>query len=121
MTAIVVLGRLKMGLKRTSPLLTGGADYLVEDLPQWDRVRGNSFAYYWWYYGTHAMFQMGGDRWKKWNAATRDMLVRHQVAPGDPKVDGSWEPVYDGRHGGRVYSTAMACLCLEVYYRHGKK
>ena len=33
---------------------------------------------------------------------------------------GSWDPagfVY-GRHGGRVYTTAMGALCLEVYYRY---
>ena len=32
---------------------------------------------------------------------------------------GSWTPdgVWGG-YGGRVYSTAMAALCLEVYYRY---
>jgi len=66
------------------------------------------------------MFQMGGDWWEKWNATMRDKLVGEQVnAPGDARIDGSWEPITNGgKYGGRVYSTAMACLSLEVYYRY---
>ena len=31
---------------------------------------------------------------------------------------GSWDPICIwGGYGGRVYSTAMSALCLEVYYR----
>ena len=32
---------------------------------------------------------------------------------------GSWDPdTVWGGYGGRVYTTAMAALCLEVYYRY---
>jgi serine/threonine protein kinase len=116
MTSIAMLSRQVMGWKLTDPLLTGGADYLVENLPRW----GNGvWMYYYWYWGSLAMFQMGGDWWEQWNASLRDMLVGKQInAPGNVRLDGSWEPIADGEQAGRAYSTAMACLCLEVYYRY---
>jgi len=117
MTAIAMVGRQFMGWKRTDPLLVGGANYLAKSLPQWGQ---GGWMYYYWYPGTLAMFQMGGDWWKQWNASLRDMLIRNQTrTQGDPGLDGSWEPIGNGgKCAGRAYSTAMACLCLEVYYRY---
>jgi len=118
MTAVAMLGRQFMGWKRTDALLIGGANILVKKLPAW-QAKGKSMFYYW-YYGTLVMFQMGGDWWKQWNANLRDMLIKNQVkAPGNPAMDGSWE-LADQHAGmaGRAYSTAMCCLCLEVYYRY---
>jgi hypothetical protein len=76
------------------------------------------------YLGTMAMFQMGGEHWQKWNSVVRDMLVNRQERSGEG--DGSWPPIdVCGSRGGlpgsgasRVYSTAMASMCLEVYYRY---
>jgi len=117
MTAIAMLGRQVMGWKQTDPLLVGGADYLVKSLPQWGQ---GGWSMYRWYYGTLAMFQMGGDWWKQWNANLRDMLIKNQIKSPDPKMDGSWDPSFSsgGKRAGRAYSTAMACLCLEIYYRY---
>jgi hypothetical protein len=71
---------------------------------------------YYWYYATLAMFQLQDDNWKAWNAALKQRLLATQATAGP--LSGSWEPdrVWGG-YGGRVYSTAMSCLCLEVYYR----
>jgi len=48
------------------------------------------------------------------------MLVKHQnLTPGE--LYGSWDPTTQTHFcqmGGRVYSTAMAVLTLEVYYRY---
>jgi hypothetical protein len=74
--------------------------------------------YYYWYYATLALYQHGGDPWTRWNAAIRDRIVRLQHASGHRA--GSWDPddsLY-GAKGGRVYSTALAALTLEVYYRY---
>jgi hypothetical protein len=44
-------------------------------------------------------------------------LVAAQVSEGLNK--GSWSPnTVWGGCGGRVYTTAMATMCLEVYYRY---
>ncbi|MEM1451788.1 MAG: prenyltransferase/squalene oxidase repeat-containing protein, partial [Planctomycetota bacterium] len=79
------------------------------------RARGNL---YFWYYGTLAMFRVGGDEWERWNVAMKDTLVPAQAE------DGSWRPISiyaefaDDTERDRVYTTAMNVLALEVYYRY---
>jgi len=111
MTAAGMLGRLFMGTK--PDMLRGGGEMLLENLPDWRRK-----DFYYWYYGTLDMFQMGGDYWKAWNPAMRDMLVREQRRGGDD--DGSWDPSDSASsdYKCRVMSTALGALCLEVYYRY---
>ncbi|OQC22049.1 MAG: hypothetical protein BWX69_00359 [Planctomycetes bacterium ADurb.Bin069] len=72
---------------------------------------------YYWYYGTLALFHLGGRWWKEWNPAMKDALLKLQRADGHRA--GSWDPDpnWIGQTGGRVYATAIAVLTLEVYYR----
>jgi hypothetical protein len=73
--------------------------------------------YYYWYYATVALYQHQGPFWRQWNENMKNRLLASQVALGRHK--GSWDPV--GRHAGytgRVVSTALATLSLEVYYRY---
>jgi hypothetical protein len=72
---------------------------------------------YYWYYGTLAMYQHGGEPWVRWNAKVRDQLVDRQRVDGHHA--GSWNPDDSeyGSKGGRIYCTALATLTLEVYYR----
>jgi len=79
--------------------------------------RGTTLNYYYWYYGTLAIYQHGGAEWEQWNTAMRNMLVAAQRRTGP--MAGSWDPqdVW-GSYGGRMYSTAIATLSLEVYYRY---
>jgi hypothetical protein len=72
------------------------------------------------YYGTLAAFQQQGNFWKKWNLAMQATLLPTQ-REGDPKdLGGSWDPTKSsiGDTGGRVMTTALMTLCLEVYYRY---
>jgi hypothetical protein len=78
---------------------------------------------YYTYYATLGMHQMGLEYWLEWNHRFRDPLVKAQVREEfDARgrfVRGSWDPTEHqwGKRGGRIYSTAMAILTLEVYYR----
>lgn len=73
---------------------------------------------YFWYYATLALFQLQDENWRVWNQAMKERLLQTQV-PAYGEQPGSWAPDrLWGGYGGRVYSTAMSCLCLEVYYRY---
>jgi WD40-like Beta Propeller Repeat/Squalene-hopene cyclase C-terminal domain/Prenyltransferase and squalene oxidase repeat len=112
MTAQGLLGMQLLGARRSDPRLVAGAEYLLKNLPQ----RNVDTSYYW-YHATQVMYHMQGKYWKAWNERLRDMLVSTQVAQGS--MAGSWDPV-DAREktGGRICSTALRLLMLEVYYRH---
>lgn len=100
-----------LGMPRDHPAGNEAGDYLLEELPG----RGKPNLYYW-YYATLAMYQLRGDHWRRWNESLRTTLVDTQRRSGP--MAGSWDPdTVWGGYGGRVYSTAMGALCLEVYYR----
>jgi len=71
-----------------------------------------------WYFGSYALFQVGGERWDRWAAALREAATASQtVAPGEAS-HGSWDPAGTfGHGGGRVFATAVVALTLEVYHR----
>jgi len=120
MTAVAMLARIFMGEDPDkSAALRGGADLLRKQLPLWDEKEG-TIDFYYWYYGSYSMFQMAGQDWDKWQSKMVDAVVKTQRTDGDEK--GSWDPQFDpwGHTGGRVYSTAIMTLCLEVYYRYDR-
>jgi len=68
------------------------------------------------YFGTLAFFHQGGDMWQNWNEKVKTGLVATAQKKGDEA--GSWAPQGVWKSRGRVFSTAMSGLCLEVYYRY---
>ncbi|HYC77344.1 MAG TPA: hypothetical protein VEI02_06930, partial [Planctomycetota bacterium] len=94
------------------------AELLSKRLPIWEKNTGKIDMYYW-YYGTLSMFQFGGPEWNAWNQKMQDAIIKTQRTDGNFK--GSWDPEDPwGEDGGRVYSTAVMTMCLEVYYRYGR-
>jgi hypothetical protein len=112
-TASAALQRMFMGWKPDDPAVLGPCNQFAKQLPKWDSVN-----LYYWYYATLVMFQQGGENWKAWNESMKPALCDNQRKAG--YEDGSWDPVGGGHipTGGRVMSTALGCLCLEVYYRY---
>jgi len=103
---------------KSDEMIGKGADLLAKCLPKWDVDQG-TIDFYYWYYGSLAMFQVGGERWKKWNEAMKTSLLDHQRLEKDRCEYGSWDPIDPwSSEGGRVYATAMNCLTMEVYYRY---
>jgi hypothetical protein len=95
------------------------AGLLLAKKPKWDESAG-TIDFYYWYYGTYAAWQLEERAWPQWERALLDTVVAHQREGGDEA--GSWDPQVDpwGREGGRVYSTALNAICLEVYFRQAR-
>ena len=119
LTAIGIMARIFMEKNRSDPRLKGGADMLVKDVPVWDAAK---IDFYYWYYSSLALFQLDGPNgpyWKAWNENMKNSLVPNQKTGKDGCLNGSWDPIDRwGFEGGRVYSTAINTLDLEVYYRY---
>jgi hypothetical protein len=109
-TAVGLLCRMYMGWDREREALVRGVAYLDKTGP----LKSNM---YYNYYATQVMHHYGGKPWQRWNARMRDDLVAAQERVGHEA--GSWH--FDDQHGnvgGRLYTTAMAVMTLEVYYRY---
>ena len=103
------------GVGVRSHILVKGAELTKQLPPDWSRK-----DFYYWYYATYAMHNMGGEYRVWWNKRIRDVLLENQCQSGEDA--GSWDPKNDrwASRGGRVYTTALGALCLEVYYRYSK-
>ncbi len=114
MTAEAWVCRQFLGVGGPGAASREASEYLLRNAPD----RGDANFYYW-YYGTLAMYQNGGPEWARWNSVLRDRLIERQIKKGHSS--GSWDRDEDGTwgiRGGRIYTTAMATLTLEVYYRY---
>ncbi len=100
-----------LGIARTNPACIEAVEHMLARQP-----RPSQHNLYYWYYGTLAMYQYGGSPWQQWNESLRDTLINEQRTRGH--LAGSWDPKAPwGEYGGRIFSTALSTLCLEVYYR----
>ncbi|MEM8711986.1 MAG: hypothetical protein AAGG01_13635, partial [Planctomycetota bacterium] len=121
LTAVALLCRFFLGQNPDdNKVMKDHAELIIRRLPKWEPEKFGCDMYYW-YYGSYAMFQMGGKYWKEWNKAMKPAVVESQRKDGGKTYKGSWDPVGPwGYAGGRVYSTATMVLCLEVYFRYAK-
>lgn len=111
LTAIGLLGQMYMGWKATDSGLIRGSEHL----DNWGPDTGNL---YYSYYATQVMHHVGGEKWEKWNKRMRDAVIERQKTEGHER--GSWDNGGGGHlgSGGRLSSTCLSTMILEVYYRH---
>ncbi len=112
--AIGLLGRMYLGWTPDHPGIVQG----VQDLSGAGPSRQGNMYYN--YYATQVLHHCGGEPWKRWNPQMRDWLVGAQSQAGH--TAGSWHFGGGGDRGndkgGRLYSTSLAAMTLQVYYRH---
>ena len=109
-TAIGLLCRMFAGWGHQHPGLQRGVAHLARWGPSETNIYYN-------YYATQVMFHWRGSDWKRWNRQLRAYLVATQAGRGHEA--GSWYfPDKKTAPGGRLCSTALAIMTLEVYYRY---
>jgi hypothetical protein len=124
MTSVGLLCRQYLGWGQRNPDLIKGAKFLLATSlpPEKESVQKTRprLALYTYYYATQVMHHMEGEFFDAWNPRMRDVLVATQNVDQSKHTYGSWDPEFAdyGGHAGRIYSTTLAVLTLEVYYRH---
>ena len=74
LTAEGLLCRQYLGWPHDDPRLNAGVEYLVANLPAWDKRN-----VYYWYYATQVLHHMEGKPWRQWNEEMRSAAAG---APG---------------------------------------
>ncbi len=116
LTAAGVLSRCLHGSSpKSDPLVQKGAILCAATPPASEPEKRD---FYYWYWGATALYQLGDEYWEAWEADLLTTLGKLQrespnCAKGSWDPDGAW-----GEEGGRVYSTAIIALTLEVYVRY---
>ncbi|MDB5305918.1 MAG: hypothetical protein JWO38_120 [Gemmataceae bacterium] len=107
--------------------LAEGVEGLMKRGPQKAPTKPDLYYYY---YATQVVRFNEGPEWKDWNegptrdgkreGGMRDWLVNLQNKTEGSASQGSWDPdgATIGGSCGRVGTTALSLLTLEVYYRH---
>ncbi|HSZ55986.1 MAG TPA: hypothetical protein VK797_10010 [Tepidisphaeraceae bacterium] len=108
MTAELLFSRMLLDLPLDEDGVNEATRFLARDPPEMQRA-----DLYYWYYASLSMLHMQNPLWKDWNILTRESLIRMQQDDGGWDVNLKW-----GERGGRVFTTALATLTLEVYYRY---
>jgi hypothetical protein len=109
--AIGLFGRLELGDAFQSDIQRDALGAVASPGPSSDLYHN--------YFATQLLYRARADDWRQWNDAIVPMLLRSQAKKGHEA--GSWFEGVNGGHAadaaGRLYTTSLATLILEVYYR----
>lgn len=111
-TAIGHACRICMGASPYHPAIESTVNEMVDS-----GHRGGDMYYN--FYANQVVFQHGGLQWEAWSQKLNKDLIKLQERRGH--LQGSWhfgDGDSGGMAGGRLYATAMSCLCLEENFRH---
>lgn len=110
-----------LGFPHTDAFLIKAAELGIKRIPKTMNLKKMTWKdEYSLYYGTLAAFQHQGTFWKEWNQVMKVVLPTTQRDGDVAEFGGSWDSSssHIGESGGRVMTTALLTLCLEVYYRY---
>lgn len=112
MTAQAVFSRLLLGQKLTDEQIRIASTFVTQTMPG----EGEKDFYHF-YCVSLMLMQVQNESWQKWNSAMRPYLLKLQRSSdqglGSWDLDKKWST-----EGGRAYTTALATLTLQVYYRY---
>jgi hypothetical protein len=110
LSVVGLFARMMLGWPHDHPPLLKGIAAIGDQDPRQNHMYFN-------YYASQVLRHHGGSAWKRWNVRMRDYLVERQATAGHETgswyIDENWS-----ERGGRLYTTTMAILTLEVYYRY---
>lgn len=107
-TAIAVISRIFTGERRAAVRDSAGllaAPTNVRPAPTY------------WYFGSYSLYMVGGEGWKRWEAAVRRTLFSSQQT-FEGEEFGSWDPVGPWAELGRAGTTALNSLTLAISARY---
>lgn len=121
LTAVGVLSLHLLGESRGRPARLG-VSYMDQSVTfNWEHP-AEIRPVYGWYYATQAYFHAGQNSWTRWHQAYERELIRRQVVVAGEGTGGAdrgyWDSPHERERYGRVYSTTLCTLMLEVFYRH---
>jgi hypothetical protein len=94
------------------PAIRPALRFMQDFAPRWNTEgRGEGYAFYYWYYGTRAMYLSGGDNWRIWKDWMCRFLVDHQDQDGSWRGTGKEEEL-------DIYRVALSALMLEFCCGH---
>jgi hypothetical protein len=94
------------------PAIPPALRFMQDYAPRWNlEAKGDGYPFYYWYYGTRAMYLAGGDYWRIWKDWMCRFLVDHQ------NQDGSWDGTGREESLG-IYRVALGALMLEFCCGH---
>lgn len=110
-SAIGLLSRMYLGWERDRPAIRKGVRLL-------SRVGPSQEDMYFNFYASMVLSHFGGELWTDWNDKMKAILTATQAQKGHEA--GSWyfDHHFIGQPGGRLASTSLAALTLEIYYRY---
>jgi Ca-activated chloride channel family protein len=118
-TSAVLCARIILGADRASEPVKLQAGLIVAAKPEWGKGDHEQ-----WFFAANGLFMFDGPTgkfWKGWNESIKTALVPNERTKKDGCLDGSWDPepsAEKGKQHGRIRSTALGSLCMEVYYRY---
>lgn len=126
MTSVAAVAGLFLGEPADAPVMKRRLKHMLALYPDAKKLRerrpgivNHGHTYYYWYHGTLAFWNVDDVQWTQWwDDHLKGELLGLQVQTGP--AAGSWpplDPVY-GDYAGRLYSTSLAVLTMEVFYRY---
>lgn len=125
-TATGIVARFLLGASGENPYQQGASEFISRHPPVWSPlyrfpreskdimyIENDILNEWYWYFGTLALANIGGEKWDDWNKAMKGLLLSHQRSADSWDPEGPWATV-----GGRVYSTAFGIMTLESYYSY---